>query len=221
MGVTKTVDPARAAELFELGVRDLGESRVQVLAEKVEHFRARGLDATWHMIGHLQRNKARRAVRLADEIHSVDSLALLETLERIAGEEARRPRIWLEVKLVERETRGGLAPADLPAIFAQAVACLNLEVRGLMTLAPPPPDTRDPAARLAPARAVFDELRALGESLPADEVARCCDGRVSYSMGMTQDLEAAVEAGSHLVRVGSALFGGPAGPAGEIGEAPR
>lgn len=209
VGVTKTVEPSLAADLFRLGVHDLGESRVQVLAAKVEHFESLGLDATWHMIGHLQRNKARRAVLLADEIHSVGSAALLETLERIAGEEGRRPRIWLEVKLVESETRGGLLPAELPAVFARAVACEHLDVRGLMTMAAPPPSLDDPTARQAPARAVFDALHALADSLPTEQVARCCDGRVRLSMGMTQDFEAAIAAGSHLVRVGSALFKGP------------
>ena len=217
MGVTKTVTPDLAAELFRLGVHDLGESRVQVLAEKVAYFEQQGLSATWHMIGHLQRNKARRAVLLADEIHSVDSAALLETLERIAGEEGRRPRIWLEVKLVERESRGGLSPAELPALFARAVACEHLEVCGLMTMAAPPPaktaETPTEGGEVAPhqdpARVVFEALRALGEALPAAEVARCHGGRVRYSMGMTQDFEAAIAAGSHLVRVGSALFKAP------------
>ena len=138
-------------------VEDVGENRVPALLEK----RAAVGDAVrWHMIGHLQRNKARRAVLLADEIHSVDSGALLETLERIAGEEQRWPRIWLEVKLVERASRGGLAPAELRALFARAVACEQLEVCGLMTMAAPPAavdDSRvdDPGQRHAPARALI------------------------------------------------------------------
>ena len=219
MGVTKTVEPARAAELFALGVHDLGESRIQVLEQKVEHFAALGLAPTWHMIGHLQRNKARRAVRLADEIHSVDSSALVATLERIAAEEQRRPGIWLEVKLVDRDTRGGLSPAELPGVFAEAVACEHLVVSGLMTMAPPPAEGASADERQAPARAVFDRLAELAAGLPADQVAHCRDGRVSLSMGMTQDLEAAVAAGTHLVRVGTALFEGFAEPAEPEGRA--
>jgi len=214
VGVTKTVAPPVAAELFALGVGDLGESRVQVLERKVAHFAARDLRPTWHLIGHLQRNKARRAVLLADQIHSVDSPALLETLERVAGEEGRRPGIWLELKLVDRATRGGLEPEQLPAVFSRAASCEHLELRGLMTMAAPPEpdaaDDADPLVRQAAALEVFRELRRLAESLPAAEAARCADGRVRLSMGMTQDLEAAIHAGSHLVRVGSALVGGAA-----------
>jgi pyridoxal phosphate enzyme (YggS family) len=206
VAVTKSVTAEVAAALVELGQRDLGEARVDALERKAASLAARGLEPVWHLVGHLQRNKARRAVRVADAIHSVDSLELLRTLERVAGEEGRRPAVFLQVKLTAEETKFGLAPEDLPACVESARGARALSLVGLMTMAPlPPGDGSEDAAGRAAARATFARLAALGHELPGDAFA---GGRPLLSMGMSGDFELAVACGADLVRVGTALFAG-------------
>ena len=208
VAVTKSVEPEVAAELVRLGQVDLGENRAPELERKAAHFAERaatpgggkGLAPRWHFIGHLQRNKARRVVRLAHSIHSVDSLALLETLQRVAGEEGRRPRIYLQVDVAGEDSKGGFDPAEVPAALERARACHALVTAGLMAMAP----LAAPAERAANARATFAELARIAGELPRDAFE---DGRPRLSMGMSADFELAIEEGADLVRVGSALFG--------------
>jgi len=211
VAVTKSVRPERAAELFRLGCEELGESRADALEAKVQHFRAQGLAPRWHFIGHLQRNKARRVLRLADEIHSVHSAELLETLERLAEEEGRAPGVYLQLKLTEEPTKSGLAPEELGALVRRAAAG-PLPLLGLMCMAPAHTDPEQ--ARRAAAR-VFGQAAELAALQPAELFQ---DGRVRLSMGMTQDLEQALAAGADLLRIGSAFFEGledsPAGSQG-------
>jgi pyridoxal phosphate enzyme (YggS family) len=197
VAVTKSVRAPGAAALFELGVLDLGESRLQELEAKARDLRAGGV--RWHFVGHLQRNKARAVLRLAHTIHAVDSQALWAALARVAGEEGRAPGIYLQVKLAPDETKGGLAPAEVAELVTLARAG-PLPLLGLMTIAPLAADERD-QARVS--RPVFDAAAALARTLPADAFA---GGRVRLSMGMSQDFEEAVRAGADVVRVGSALF---------------
>jgi pyridoxal phosphate enzyme (YggS family) len=206
VAVTKSVPTAVALELAALGERELGENRVDGLERKAAGFAAGGQEAHWHFIGHLQGNKARRVVRLAQAIHSVDSLALIERLERLAGEEGRRPRVFLEVKLSAEDAKQGFEPDALPEAARRAADATHLRFSGLMTMAP----LGDPAdgAKLERARAVFDRLVRLGGALEAELGHRIEGGELRYSMGMSDDFEQAVEAGSHYVRVGSALFEG-------------
>jgi len=201
VAVTKTVAAPVAAALFELGCADLGENRVQALEEKHAAFLSEGRVARWHFVGHLQRNKARRVLRLAHTIHSVDSVALWETLARLAAEEGRTPGIYLQVKLAEEPTKGGLAPEELPALVERARSG-PLPLLGLMVMAPL---SDDPMAALRGARAVFERAGALARRLPPSAFL---DGRVRLSMGMSEDLEEAVRAGAHAVRIGGALFEG-------------
>lgn len=201
VAVTKGVPPAVAMALFDLGCADLGENRADELSAKHAAFLASGRVARWHFIGHLQRNKARRVLRIAHAIHSVDSPELLATLARLAHEEQRRPGIFLQVKLADEATKGGLAPADLPGLVARAQAG-PLPLLGLMTMAPL---VEDPLAAQRAARTVFERLGALARTLPG---AAFVGGRPRLSMGMSADFEEAVRAGAHVVRVGSALFEG-------------
>lgn len=201
VAVTKSVGPARAMELHDLGCQDLAENRASALEEKHAAFLAAGRIARWHFVGHLQRNKARRVLRVAHALHSVDSVALWETLARQAEEERRYPGIFLQVKLADEAEKGGLAPEELPALVERARSG-PLPLLGLMTMAPLAPD---PAAAQRTARAVFERASALARSLPSQAFV---EARVRLSMGMTQDFEEAVRAGAHLVRVGSALFEG-------------
>jgi hypothetical protein len=201
VAVTKEVSPAMAAELFDLGCADLGENRADELLAKHAAFLAAGRAARWHFVGHLQRNKARRVLGVAHAIHSVDSRELLETLLRLADEERRAPGLFLQVKLADEASKGGLAPADVPALVARARGG-PLPLLGLMTMAPLEPS---PAHAQPAARAVFARLAALARELPAQAFA---GGRARLSMGMSGDLEEAVRAGAHVVRVGGALFEG-------------
>jgi len=201
VAVTKEVSTERAAELFELGCEDLGENRADELGRKHDAFLAQGRIARWHFVGHLQRNKARRVLRMAAAIHSVDSLELWRTLTRLAKEEGRSPGIYVQVKLSDEATKHGLSPEEVPA-FVEEARHGPLPLLGLMTMAPL---LDDPMGALRAARGVFERCSALARTLPT---AAFADGRVRLSMGMSQDLEEAVRAGAHVLRVGSALFDG-------------
>jgi pyridoxal phosphate enzyme (YggS family) len=177
---TQAIEEAAAA-----GIAHIGENRVQEAAAKVSSLRH--LPVTWHMIGHLQTNKAKTALELFDIIQTVDSLRLAETLSR----RAERPiPVLLEVNVAGEASKFGLSPQDVPET-AEAVARLpHLDMRGLMTMAPLVSDPEE-------VRPVFRELRRLRDALGLDEL----------SMGMTDDFEVAIEEGATLVRIGRAIFG--------------
>ena len=216
VAVTKTASPEQALELARLGQADLGENRVQELERKLAHFaeeRARRCEvppARWHLIGHLQRNKARRAAAVCHAIHSLDSLALGEALSRHVGEmhargdlstEAHAPlsEVFVEIDYSGAATRTGVPEDEAPGLVAALARLPGLRLAGLMTIAPLPEFDGD----VARARRVFRALRALSERLPREHFV---DGRARLSMGMTSDFEIAVEEESDVVRVGSALF---------------
>lgn len=194
VAVTKyaTVDAIR--ELVDLGHRDLGENRPQQLLERAALLGGR--DVRWHLIGTLQRNKARKVLPVASLVHSADSARLLDALDRLAGELSLRPRVLLEVNVSGEESKHGFSPEDLRAGRPQVASFSHLDVAGLMTMAP---YSDDPEA----ARPVFRGLRRLRDDLasvgplPLPEL----------SMGMSGDFEVAVEEGATIVRVGAALFG--------------
>ncbi len=213
VAVTKTVDPEDAAALARLGTSDLGESRVDELERKREWFAEHGLTARWHFVGHLQRNKARRVVRIADQVHSVDSIALLDALERLAEEEGRAPGIFLQVKLSDEPTKTGVSREGFSALFARAERSA-LPLLGLMTLAPP----LSRATSAHAVRSVFRALADLARSLPPQAFE---EERPLLSMGMSADFEHALAEGADVLRIGNAFFEGipgtraPAGPAEE------
>ncbi len=195
LAVSKTfpVEPVR--ELYAAGVRCFGESRVNELAEKAA---ALPPDIEWHFIGNLQANKARKVLQLASVIHSVNSVALLERLERIAGEEKLCREFLLELNVSGESTKSGCAAAEEIRKLAQCAAqCGNLKWRGLMTMAP----ADVPAAEL---HQVFAGLRQWRERF---EKEFDCKLPV-LSMGMSGDFAVAVAEGSTLVRIGTAIFGG-------------
>lgn len=205
MAVTKSVSNEVALELAALGQVDLAENRAPAFEEKAEAFRAAGVEVRWHFIGHIQRNKARRVARLADVIHSVDSLALLETLDRVCGEEDLRREVFLQVKVADESAKGGLAPAEVAAAVERAAASESLILRGLMAMAP----LEAESDREAAAAEAFAALRTLSLELPPEPFG----GRApELSMGMSGDYEIAVREGAHLVRVGTALYRGLEAP---------
>jgi hypothetical protein len=202
VAVTKSVDPQVALALHALGQADLGESRIDALEKKRELFDERGAAPRWHFVGHVQRNKAARVVRAADVVHSIDTIALLEAIERFATTSARRPGVYLQVKLTEEEAKHGFAPDELLRAVDRAAELDHVDLLGLMTMAPL---VEDEERRLAAAREVFEELAELADTLPG---LGFVGGRARLSMGMSSDFVPAIAAGADVVRVGSALFEG-------------
>lgn len=197
VAVTKTVDIETARMLLELGQKDLGENRVQEMARKAEALKETG--ARWHLIGHLQTNKVKKALEATRIIHSVDSLRLAEELNRRAGETGITPEILLEVNVSGEEAKSGLTAEETPGVAEAAGGLGNVRVVGLMTMAPMAREAEE-------TRGVFAGLRELAERIREMRIAGV--EMRELSMGMSQDYEVAVEEGSTLVRVGSALFEG-------------
>lgn len=197
VAVSKTVDVPRLRAAVAAGLTTLGENRVQEAERKV----AAVDGATWHLVGPLQSNKARRALETVDVIESVDSLALAERLDRLArevrgaGPTARVP-VLLQVNVDDDPSKAGLRPADLPGVLERLVALDALEVRGLMTIGRLVDRAEDARPTFAALRELSRRLRAGGAVLGAE-----------LSMGMSDDFEVAVEEGATIVRVGRALFG--------------
>ena len=191
VAVTKTwpIEVARAA--LEAGLTLLGENRVQEAEAKVTALP----EAEWHLVGHLQSNKARRAVRAFAVIHSVDSVALLRRIAEVAHDEGRVVRTLFQVNVSGEAAKAGMAPGEL-LDPATAAAVREAGPIGLMTMAPMGTSPED-------ARAVFRELRELRDKL--QEASGI--GLPELSMGMTADAEAAAAEGATLVRIGTALFG--------------
>ncbi len=190
IAVSKTHSAAVIAEALEAGIADLGENKVQEAEGKITEL---GRDAAeWHLIGHLQSNKARKAVQLFDVIHTLDSAELAERLDRICNEEGReRLDVLIQVDLGGEETKAGVDENGLPALIDVVSRCKHLRLRGLMTL---PPYFDDPEAT----RPYFVGLRELRDRyIPGGEL----------SMGMSHDFEVAIEEGATMVRVGTAIFG--------------
>ena len=194
IGITKTMPVEKVREAVAAGLTHLGENRVQEASDKIP-----GLEAapglTWHLVGHLQSNKSRRAVELFDCIQSVDSAKLAGLVDRAAADLGKRRDILLQVDLGNEPTKFGLDPGKLEELAREAVALGHVRLRGLMTI---PPQFDDPEG----SRPFFRELRGIRDRL----AARGCD-LPDLSMGMTNDFEVAVEEGATMVRVGRAIFG--------------
>jgi pyridoxal phosphate enzyme (YggS family) len=193
VAVSKTVPPERLVAAVDAGLTTLGENRVQEAEAKVPAVPG----ATWHLIGPLQSNKARRALATFDVIESVDSLELARRLDRLAAESGPAPRpILLQVNVDADEAKAGFAPAELERDLPDVLALERLEVRGLMTVGRLVASPED-------ARPTFVALRELRDRLRADRPRLGPD----LSMGMSDDYPIAVEEGATIVRVGRALFG--------------
>ena len=199
VGVVKTVPEELIREAVSLGLVDLGESRVQ---EAETHVGAVGRDAArWHMVGHLQRNKAGRAVELFDRVHGVDTVGLAEALSRRAVAAGRRLRTLVEVNVTGEATKFGAPPDTVVGLLDRVVELPGLAIDGLMTVGAPVATAAEARPGFARLRALRDASeRALGLRLP------------ELSMGMSGDFEVAVEEGATLVRVGTALFGERSSP---------
>jgi pyridoxal phosphate enzyme (YggS family) len=193
VAVVKTVPAEVAREAVALGIEDLGESRVQQAEETI---RVVGREAArWHLIGHLQRNKAGRAVRLFDRIHGLDSRALAESLSRLAAGADRALPVMIEVNVSGVASQFGVAPDQVGPLATTVATLPGLTLDGLMTVGAP--------GSAVEARRTFAALRELRDAVERDQGLRLPE----LSMGMSADYEIAVEEGSTMVRVGTALFG--------------
>jgi PLP dependent protein len=190
IAVSKTHPASRVLEAIACGASVFGENKVQEAEQKLGEVGREGVE--WHLIGHLQANKARKAVKLFDVIHTVDSAELAARLERICIEEAReRLDVLIQVDLGREETKAGADEADLPGIVERCGSFKHLKLIGLMTL-PPYFENADAV------RPYFIRLRELRDKfVPGGEL----------SMGMSHDFEAAIEEGATMIRVGTAIFG--------------
>lgn len=219
VAVTKNAVPEQIREIIQLGVTDLGESRVQVLAQRGaqinEYFQRRVQlgdlpvmpKIRWHMIGHLQRNKIKQVLPIISVLHSVDSLRLAEELEVQLTKANRRLPVMLQVNASEEKSKFGVAVGAAVHLAEQIDTMPQLQLVGLMTMAPLTSNPEEARAVFARAREIFEEMKwhKMGGA-----------GLRHLSMGMSNDFEQAILEGATMVRVGTELFGGP--PAGQEAE---
>jgi PLP dependent protein len=191
VAVTKTYGPDAVMSAWELGVRDVGENKVQEAVSKMGEV---AVPVRWHLIGHLQRNKA-KAVDRFSLVHSVDSARLADAVARVGEDRGTPIDVLMQVNVAGEEAKGGLAPAETGVEGERWLALRGLRVQGVMTMAPLDADERTLRSTFSGARAVRERLAALGH--PATEL----------SMGMSNDYEIAVEEGATMVRLGTVLFG--------------
>jgi pyridoxal phosphate enzyme (YggS family) len=196
VAISKTHPAGDVRAAFEAGQVDFGENRVQEALEKIAA--TSDIPITWHLVGHVQSNKARRAADAFSWIHAIDSVDLLRRVDAAAAEAGRGPELLVQVDLAGEPTKHG-APADTwLSLFEAASACRAARVAGLMLLPPFTPDPEDARPYFRRLRELRDELA--GHGIPPDMLRE-------LSMGMSHDFEIAVEEGATLVRVGTAIFG--------------
>ena len=199
MAVSKTFPPERICEAYAVGLRVFGENRVQEFASKTDALRDLAV-AKWHLIGHLQTNKAAKAAELFSAVDSIDSVRLAEKLNAAAEKSGKQLSVLVEINIGGEEAKSGVAPGsrELEEILSTAPQWKNLSVRGLMTI---PPFTEDPED----ARPFFRQLHELRDRIAARHLPAVNTGVLS--MGMSHDFEVAIEEGSTCIRVGTAIFG--------------
>jgi PLP dependent protein len=195
IAVSKYTTPEAMAIAYQAGVRDFGESRVQDVPPKQAAL-AHLPGITWHLIGHLQSNKARKAVEIFDWIHSIDSLRLLQQVDRLALELGKQPNVCLQVKMQPDPHKHGWEVADLWQDWAAIAQCQQVQVRGLMTIAP---------LGLTPEQLtnLFTQVVNLRQQISKEFTVNLPE----LSMGMSEDYAFAVSAGTTMVRIGSKIFG--------------
>jgi len=197
IAISKTHPASVIRTLIELGATDLGENRVQEAEDKIAEIGRESV--RWHLVGHLQANKARRAVSLFEVIHSLDSLELAQRLDRLCGEEGREKLpVLIQLDLGHEETKSGIDESELSHLVEGLGPLPHLELIGLMTLPPFFDDTEQ-------SRPFFRRLRQLRDEL--EKRGAFGDRKGELSMGMTHDFEVAIQEGATMVRIGTAIFG--------------
>jgi len=193
VAVSKKQAPEVIREAAACGISVFGENRVQELEQKAA-LCPEGL--TWHLVGHLQGNKAARAVGLFDAIHSIDSLKLLERVNAAAREAGRTVSVFLQVSVSGESSKFGLAPDEVSPVLEASVKFMNVDIVGLMTMPPHTPDPEGAAPFFASLRELRDRLRA-ATGFPLQDL----------SMGMSHDFHVAIAEGANWIRIGTALLG--------------
>jgi hypothetical protein len=196
VAISKTFPPERIREAYAAGLRDFGENRVQEGAAKQPALA--DLSITWHLVGHLQTNKAKAARELFHWVHSVDSFRLAQKLDQAAVSGGGRLPVLLEVNLGGEESKTGVGESEVVQLVEQICQLATLEVRGLMVI---PPFFGDPEQ----VRPYFRRLRQLAQKIDARNIPNIAMQQLS--MGMSHDFEVAIEEGATLIRVGTAIFG--------------
>jgi len=197
LAVTKTFPKESISQAAAAGVQKFGENRVQEAEGKILYFKER-LRLEWHLVGHLQSNKARRAAELFDVVHSLDSVKIATKLSQACLETGKRLSVLLQVDLGGEETKYGADPSQIREIIETVSNLKGLRLDGLMTI---PPFFENPDRT----RPCFARLRELIESLESEQPG--CFGQRHLSMGMSHDFEAAIREGATIVRIGTAIFG--------------
>ncbi|MFQ6044447.1 MAG: YggS family pyridoxal phosphate-dependent enzyme [Candidatus Poribacteria bacterium] len=198
VAVSKTVPTEKIIEAIEAGITDIGENRVQEAVQKHQTINSIFKTLKWHLVGHLQRNKVKPALEIFDMIHSVDSVRLMDAIEKRAAQTDRVVDVLVEVNTSGEATKYGIKPEEIVGFMERASQYDHLRVRGLMTIGL---FADDPEAT----RPCFQQLRAL-----RDKVAKLNLPRIEMkylSMGMTNDFEVAIEEGANILRIGTAIFG--------------
>ena len=195
VAVSKTRTPEEINTAIDAGATDIGENKVQEIMDKFDAIKP----VRWHMIGHLQTNKVKYIIDKVDMIHSVDSMKLAQEIDKRAGQHGKVMDILVQINPAEEESKFGVTIDDAGALVREILdTCENIRIRGLMSVAPIAEDPRD-------VKPYFDGVKA-----KYDELAQIDNPRLDFedlSMGMSHDFPVAIEAGSNLVRVGSAIFG--------------
>ncbi|MEZ6045666.1 MAG: YggS family pyridoxal phosphate-dependent enzyme [Planctomycetaceae bacterium] len=195
IAVTKYAEWNWVEALLELGYNQLGESRPQQLLERAELVAS---PVHWHLIGQLQRNKIRKVLPVTHLIHSIDSLKLLEAIDRIAAEENEKPALLLQVNITGEASKQGFTADELRREWSRIVEFKQIQISGLMTMAPLVDDLEEARPAFRGLRELRDELNGLSTSIQLEEL----------SMGMSHDFEIAIEEGATFIRIGSSLFTG-------------
>ena len=201
VAVSKTFGVPDVRSAIAAGQHHFGENRVQEAEAKIQNFepRSTNFEVQWHLVGHLQSNKAKKAAALFDWIHSVDDADLLRKLDAASAERDRRPRVLIQADLAGEASKFGADESRIGDLARRALDCKALQLAGLMII-PPIPD--DPET----SRPWFKRLRDLRDALVASGIP--AGSLQQLSMGMSQDFEVAIEEGATLVRIGTAIFGG-------------
>lgn len=195
IGVTKTVDTERIKAAYNFGITDFGENRVQELCEKTDIL---DINCKWHLIGHLQTNKVKYIIEKVSLIHSLDSLELAKEISRRAERAGRIIEVLVQVNVAGEDTKFGIRPEDATAFIKEVSRMGNIRVKGLMTIAPLSEDPEN-------VRWVFAGLGKLRIDISRESIDNV---NMDYlSMGMSNDFEVAIEEGSNMVRIGTAIFG--------------
>ena len=194
LAAAKSVDVKRAQEAVKAGIHTLGENYIQEAKKKIDNIR-KGKDISWHFIGHLQKNKAKDAVKLFDMIETVDSIGLAKELNKRVKEKLN---ILIQVNLAKETTKGGVYENELLPLSREIAKLENISLKGLMTI---PPYFENPEM----ARPYFTALRRLAEKIRRENIPGVV--MKDLSMGMSNDFEVAIEEGATIIRVGTAIFG--------------